>query len=166
MPPTDACSASNASATTAASESNGSTTSTPRASSLRFGDPRVQSLFAALVAFRLLPQGFANRDLRERVAPLTGLSVDDCHRNRTTHDLRRLRLRGLVRRIPHTRRCQVTDRGIRTALRCHRAYARVMRPTMAVAFDLPHRQATRLGRALDAFDDEVRHLWQGQNLAA
>ncbi len=37
---------------------------------------------------------------------------------------------------------------------------------MAVAFDLPHRQASRLGRALDAFDNEVRHLWQGQNLAA
>ena len=86
-----------------------------RASSLRFGDPRVQALFAALVAFRLLTEGFANRDLRETVAPLMGLSVDDYHRNRTTYDLRRLRLRGLIERIPHTRRYRATEDGLRTA---------------------------------------------------
>ena len=38
-----------------------------RASALRFGDRRVQSLFAALLRFNLLPQGFRNRDLRETV---------------------------------------------------------------------------------------------------
>jgi len=104
-----------------------------RASSLRFGDPRVQALFAALVAFRLLPEGFANRDLRETVAPLLGLSVDDYHRNRTTYDLRRLRLRGLIERIPHTRRYRVTEHGVRTALCYHRTHARIMKPVLAVS---------------------------------
>ena len=32
-----------------------------RVSTLRFGDPRVQALLATLLAFRLLPVGFANR---------------------------------------------------------------------------------------------------------
>ena len=41
-----------------------------RASTLRFGDPRVQALLAALLRFDLLPAGFRNRELREAVAPL------------------------------------------------------------------------------------------------
>ena len=95
----------------------------------------MQALFAALVAFRLLPEGFANRDLRETVAPLMGLSVADYHRNRTTYDLRRLRLRGLIERIPRTRRYRVTENGLRTALCYHRTHARVMRSAIAVSFD-------------------------------
>ncbi len=43
-----------------------------RASALRFGDPRVQALLAALLSFRVLPDGLQNRDLRETVAPLIG----------------------------------------------------------------------------------------------
>ena len=39
---------------------------------LRFGDPRVHALLSALVVFRLLPNGFANRDLRAHLAPLLG----------------------------------------------------------------------------------------------
>ena len=35
-----------------------------RAAALRFDDARVQALLSALVVFRLLPHGFANRDLR------------------------------------------------------------------------------------------------------
>ena len=48
-----------------------------RAPALRFGDRRVQALFAALLRFDLLPQGFRNRELRETVASLCGLSLDD-----------------------------------------------------------------------------------------
>ena len=87
-----------------------------RASALRFGDPRVQSLLAALLAFRVLPDGFQNRDLRETAAPLMGLSVEEYGRGRMTYDLRRLRLHGLIERIPFTRRYRVTDHGLRTAL--------------------------------------------------
>lgn len=36
-----------------------------RASALRFSDPRVQALCAALLSLHLLPGGFRNRDLRE-----------------------------------------------------------------------------------------------------
>jgi hypothetical protein len=35
-----------------------------RLSTLRFGDPRVQALFAVLVIFSLQPQGFRNKELR------------------------------------------------------------------------------------------------------
>ncbi len=40
-----------------------------RAAALRFGDPRVQALLAALLRFDLLPAGFRNRELREGGRP-------------------------------------------------------------------------------------------------
>ena len=137
-----------------------------RASARRFGDPRVQSLLAALLAFRVLPDGFRNRDLRETAAPLMGLSVEEYGRGRMTYDLRRLRLHGLIERIPFTRRYRVTDHGLRTALCYHRTYARVLRPAMSVVFEAPPRSASRLVRAVDSFDREVQRLCEGYDLAA
>ena len=137
-----------------------------RASSLRFGDPRVHALFAALVAFRLLPKGFTNRDLRETVAPLMALSVEDCHRNRTTCDLRRMRLRGLIERIPPPRVATGSPRMARTALCYHRTHARVMKPAIAVSFDPATRSTARLHRVIDAFDHEINRLREGRQLAA
>ena len=126
----------------------------------------MQALLAALLAFRVLPDGFQNRDLRETVAPLVGLSVDEYGRGRMTYDLRRLRLHGLIERIPFTRRYRVTDDGLRTALCYHRTYARVLRPAMSVVFDAPPRSASRLNRAVDSFDSEIQRLWEGRQLAA
>ena len=111
----------------------------PRASALRFGDPQVQALLAALLAFRVLSDGFQNRDPRETVASLLGVSVDDYGRGRMTYDLRRLRLRGLIERIPFTRRYRVTDNGLRTAMCYHRTHAHELRPAMSVAFEGPPR---------------------------
>ena len=75
-----------------------------RASTLRFGDPRVQVVLAALLRFGLLPVRFRNRELREAVAPLRGMSLDDYNAGQRTYDLRRLRLRGLIERIPRRQR--------------------------------------------------------------
>ena len=137
-----------------------------RASALRFGDPRVQALLVALVSFRVLPNGFQNRQLREMVAPLLGLSVNEYNPGRMTYDLRRLRLRGLIKRIPYSHRYTVTDAGLRAALCYHRTYARVLRPALSVAFDASAQTATRLNRAINAFDTEIQRLWEGRGLAA
>ena len=47
-----------------------------RGAALRFADPRVQALLSALVVFRLLPVGFAHRDLRVLLARLLGVTPD------------------------------------------------------------------------------------------
>ena len=95
-----------------------------RAPALRFGDRRVQALFAALLRFDLLPQGFRNRELRETVASLCGLSLDDYGTGRMTYDLRRLRLRGLIERIPGTRRYELTGEGYdREVEHCRQGHA-------------------------------------------
>jgi len=77
--------------------------------------PRVQALLAALCVFRLLPNGFTNRDLRNCLAPLLGLDPEAMTSGQITYDLRRLRVHGLIQRIPHSFRYQVTTAGIRQA---------------------------------------------------
>ena len=87
-----------------------------RTAGLRFGCAWVQALLCALLTFRLLPRGFDNRQLREHLAPLLGVSAADWSAGRMTYDLSRLRVHGLIERIPRSRRYRVTTAGIRTAL--------------------------------------------------
>lgn len=95
-----------------------------RASALRFADDVVQALLSALLVFRLLPRGFANRELRDHWAPLLGKKPEELTPGQMSYHLRRLRLHGLIERIPKTHRYRVTDQGWRTALFCTRTYSR------------------------------------------
>ena len=135
-----------------------------RASALRFGDRRVQSLFAALLRFSLLPNGFRNRDLRPAVAALCGLPPERYGPSRMTYDLRRLRLREIIERIPRTHRYRITDWGLRVAFAYHRTHARVLGPVMSATLD-PEANA-RLRRTVASYDREVQRAWRGQRLAA
>ena len=135
-----------------------------RVSALRFGDPRIQALLAALLTFRLLPMGFANRDLRAHVAPLLGVSADAYGPGRASYDLRRLRLRGLVQRLPRSHRYRVTQAGQRVALCYCRGQRRVLSPALSAVFD--DKAPPALGRLVERFDDHIDRLWQGERLAA
>ena len=135
-----------------------------RASALRFGDPRVQALLATLLTFRLLPEGFANRDFREQVGPLLGPQAGPYGPGRATYDLGRLRLRGLIEKIPRTHRYRVTALGHRIALCYCRTHRRVLSPALAAASD--DRAPPELGRLLRRFDNHIERLSVGQTLAA
>lgn len=137
-----------------------------RASALRFGDPRVQALLAALLVFRLLPRGFSNRELREHLAALLGLSAETYTQGRMTYDLRRLKLHGLIERIAHSQRYIVTDTGFRAALCYQRTYARVLRPALSVLFDEHPPSTTRLKQAVERLDQQIQRLWEGHQIAA
>ena len=134
-----------------------------RAASLRFSDPRVRAVLSALVIFRLLPRGFSNRDLRAHVASLLGIDPSTMTQGKMTYDLRRLRLHGLVERIPKSHRYGVTEFGLRTALFFSRAYARIFRPGLAIV--TPHEARDdchlrhgfdRVQRAIDAWCDNAK----------
>lgn len=75
-----------------------------RASALPFAEPAVQALFAALLVFRRLPRGFSNRDLRDHWVPLVGENAQTMNPGRMSYQLRRLRLHGLIERIPKSHR--------------------------------------------------------------
>ena len=102
-----------------------------RASALRFGDPRVQALFAVLAVFSLQLQGFTNAELRALLAQLLGVDPATYPAGRMTYDLRRLRLHGIIERIPRSHRYQLTAGGLRIALFFSRTYARLLRPSLA-----------------------------------
>ena len=102
-----------------------------RAAALRFGDPRVQALFAVLVVFSLQLRGFTNQELRVLLAQLLGLDPANYPAGRMTYDLRRLRLHGIIERIPRSHRYQLTPEGLRIALFFSRTYARLLRPKLA-----------------------------------
>ena len=108
-----------------------------RASALRFGDPSVQALFGALLVFRLLPRGFSNRELRDHWAPLLGKTPQSITPGQMTYHLRRLRLHGLIARIPKSHRYRVTDSGVRTVLVWTSCYQRVLRPALAENLEQP-----------------------------
>jgi len=99
------------------------------AAALRFGDPRVMSLFAAMVGFCYLLQGFTNRQLVERTRALLGAPYTG---RQATYDLRRLRRKGLITKVPHSNRYRLTDRGRRIAVLFTKTYARILTPGLVV----------------------------------
>jgi hypothetical protein len=137
-----------------------------RASALRFADRVVQALFSALLVFRLLPRGFSNRDLRNHCAPLLGIAPDDMTPGQTTYHLRRLRLHGLIERVPGTHRYRVTRQGARAALFCTRTYNRILRPGLAQIIPKEALDDSELRRAFDQFDHKIDHWIEQQKVPA
>jgi len=126
-----------------------------RASALRFADAAVQALLSALLVFRLLPRGFSNRELRDHWAPLLGKPAQSITPGQMTYHLRRLRLHGLIERLPKSHRYRVTDQGWRTALFCTRIYNRVLRPGLAEIIPEEAAPDTPLRRRFDQLDAAI-----------
>jgi hypothetical protein len=126
-----------------------------RASALRFGDPLVLALFSVLLLFRLLPGGFRSRDLREHLAPLLGQDPSPWTPGRLTYQMRRLRLHGLIERIPNTSRYHVTPRGQRIALWFTRCQLRLLRPALGELLTQESAETAILHRAYQQFDKQL-----------
>ncbi|MGB9280653.1 MAG: hypothetical protein WCB57_11315 [Pseudonocardiaceae bacterium] len=129
---------------------------------LRFTDRRAQALLQTLLMFRLLPHGFANRDLRALLAPLLGLAPGTITAGQMSYDLRRLRTHGLITRVPGTHRYRVTDTGGHHAMLLTHIHTRLLQPGLAALTDpdpplpTPLRAASRKYRhALDQLTREA-----------
>jgi len=99
-----------------------------RVSGLKFADPVVLAVLTALLMFRFLPRGFRNGELRRDVSQLLARPAHDLSPGQMTYQLRRLRLRGLITRIPGTQRYEVTDSGQRMALFWLGSMSKTIRP--------------------------------------
>jgi hypothetical protein len=98
------------------------------APALRFGDARVMALMAAIAGFCHLIAGFDNRALVHRMSALLdpGYSA-----RQATYDLRRLRRKHIIQRIPGTHRYQLTPTGRAVAVLFTKAYGRILGPGLA-----------------------------------
>jgi hypothetical protein len=94
---------------------------------LRFGEPRTMALLACLCCYQHLFAGLTNRSLRELIAAL----IPGYSARQMTYDLRRLRRKGLIQRIPRTQRYQLTREGRRLAVFFTKTYTRIVNPALA-----------------------------------
>ena len=132
---------------------------TQRAAALRLGDRRVLALMQTLCLFALSPTGFRHRDVRPSIAQLLGRNADHYAAGQMTYDLRRLRLHGLIERVPHSHRYRLTSLGARMAVLYVRVYARGFRTAASLPTSGTHRgphTLERLDAALTKFLQEVR----------
>ena len=108
------------------------------------------ALCQAITGFTHLPHGFRNRDLRPPVEALLGRPYSTAQ---MTYDLRRLRLKGLIHRIPKTHRYTATSYGLKVAFFYSKLYLRILRPEWPALLP-PERP---LPRPLRAALDHPRH---------
>ena len=102
-----------------------STSDGQHAPALPFGDPRVMAVMAAIVGFTDLLAGFDNPTLVRAVsAQLQGPYAS----RQATYDLRRLKRKGLIVRLPGHRRYQLTPFGRGVAVLFTEVYGRVLAP--------------------------------------
>ena len=131
------------------------------APALKFGQPRVTAVLNALCHFLWTTDGLTNAQLRPLIASL----LDTPYTTRQMgYDLRRLRRKGLVKRLDHQKRYVLTPYGRRVALFLTKVHARVLRPglqalDLAFVAQVPpnlRRTFTALDRAID------RHIAEAQ----
>lgn len=120
-----------------------------RTGALRFGDHRAMALAGALCLVVHAVTGFTNRSLRGHVAGLLGT---DYTTGQMSYDLRRLRLHGLVERLPGTHSYTVTPDGIRVAVFYTKLHQRLLGPLLAADHPPAPRQ---LRRALTTIDQTI-----------
>ena len=128
-----------------------------RTGALRFGDTRVMALAGALCHQLHAVAGFTNKTLRALVALHLGTEYSP---SRMSYDLRRLRLHGLIARLPHSNTYVLTPEGIRVATFYSKLQDRLLRPLLDA--DKPpakietRRALATLERAVSDYIDNAR----------
>jgi len=131
-----------------------------RTGALRFGDPRAMALTGALCHVVHTVTGITNKSLRGQVAGLLG---HDYTTSQMTYDLRRLRLHGLIERIPHTNTYTLTPDGTRVAVFYPKVHDRVLRPLLAAPDQPP--APLELRRAIATIDRIINNYATNARLA-
>ena len=124
-----------------------------RTGALGFGDVRVMALAGALCMVVNALTGFTNRSLRAHVAALLGATYTA---SQMRYDLRRLRLHGLIERLPRSNVYTLTPDGIRVTLFYIKVHDRLLCPLLAADHPLAPLELRRALRTIDqAVDDYV-----------
>src|SRR3954451_19495602 len=135
-----------------------------RVAGLRLGDRRAHALLQALLVFRLLPNGFLNRDLRGLLTELLGRETITA--GQMSYDLRRLRAHGLITRIPRSHRYRLTDTGLHHAMLLTRAHTSLLLPGLAQLTDPEPPAPSRLRTAARNYEQAIDQLIHDAGLAA
>ncbi len=124
------------------------------------------ALLAALMRFSHLLTGFSNRQLVELMASLLAQPYSS---RQATYDLRRLRRKSLITRVPGSQRYYLTGLGRQAAVLFTKAHTRVLAPGLALLDPtLPPDlvQRSDLARAWRQLDHALDEFVDRQLLAA
>jgi len=130
-----------------------------RTGALRFGDTRAMALAGALCFVLPAVTGFTNKGLRGLVA---GLLDQDYSMSKMSYDLRRLRLHGLIQRLPRSNTYVLTSEGIRVAVFYTKLQNRLLRPLLDA--DKPPAKI-EIRRALNTLESAVNNYVHTARLA-
>jgi hypothetical protein len=130
-----------------------------RTGALRFGDTRATALAGALCHLLPAVTGFTNKSLRGLVA---GHLARDYSASKMSYDLRRLRLHGLINRLPHSNTYVLTPEGIRVAVFYTKLRNRLLGPLLDA--DKPPAKI-EIRRALKTLETAVNQYLKQARLA-
>lgn len=142
---------------------------------LKLDHPRQLALMQALVHFSHLAAGglFTTRELHPDVAQALGASLDHYKLSSLRYELSKLRAKGLVVKIPHSRRYRLLPEGYRLCVVYLKLFEKIYAPLTAgllapVPADaqLPPGKATELDRLYRAVTQALDHLVEGVGLKA
>ena len=135
-----------------------------RAPGLRFGQPRVMALFAALSRFAPALNGFRHGELRPMVQAVLNVAPEAYTASQMSYDLRRLRLKGLVTRVAGSHTYLLTTYGRRVAYLMTKLQQRIFNLAgiaLTTAADIP----ATLSKAFREIDAELERLVANAHLA-
>lgn len=138
-----------------------------RASGLKFGDPRAMVLLQALCMLYIFTNGFANKELRIKVASLLSVNSDEYTANKMTYDLRRLMMHKLIKRIPNKNQYIITEDGLKICMYFTKIHSKLFSSGLGELVDLiPDNENTKINRAIKQFDQAINDKIEKLKLAA
>lgn len=141
-----------------------STESGQRTPGLRFGQPRVMALFAALSRFAPSLNGFRHAEVRQIVPALLGIAPEGYTAAQMSYDLRRLRLKGLIARVTGRHTYILTTYGRKVVYLMTKLQQRIFNVASA-ALDATTPLPSQLAHAFRQLDYELDKLVAKAQLA-
>ena len=144
---------------------------------MKLDDPRQLALMQALVRFTHLAAGgaFTTAELQAPVLAARGLTAEQYKLSSLRYDLGKLRAKGLVEKVPHSRRYRLTTQGYSICLLFLKLFERIYAPLTAGVLkpyrpdeQVPSARRTKLDRLYQRIVDDLDLLMRavGLKLAA
>jgi hypothetical protein len=95
--------------------------------------PRIRSVAEAVLALSPSPAGFTSSDLARQVHSITGKPESEYGVRRAAYDLKKLRAKGMVRKIEKSRRYEVIPQGLRSLSALLILREKIIRPLLAAS---------------------------------
>jgi len=134
-----------------------STVGTTRVAGLDINKPRLRAVMEAVIALSPTPRGFSLSDLAAKVREVLELPAGGYAPPQAAYDLKKLRAKDLIQRLPAARRYEATPAGLRSMAGLIVLREKVLKPLLAGAVrPAPQTKSTDASPALDRHYDRLR----------